>query len=210
MSYRPLWPLLLIGILLIAGGCAAQQAVHTRLDLSSPQAAALTYLRAIAAGDVQTAKAACIGNDDEKAAVEAMSLFITGLRAYDQAVMAKFHQDAVQIDAQLRQAITDLSDAPIQHIEQGIVNEGPDTASVEPAAGGMRLHARPPIYLRKEKNQWKVDLATTQQADRHFEPAVVQQYRAAGKALHLVADRVKIGRYQSLAQAQRDTDANTP
>ena len=83
-------------------------------------------------------------------------------------------------------------------------------AAVEPAVDGMRLQGRPPIYLRKEKEGWKVDLAATAQADRRFSAEVRQQYAAAGKALHRAADQVNAGHYKTLAEAQRDADAKMP
>jgi hypothetical protein len=195
---------------LAGGGCSSSHAPRTPLDLSGPKAAALTFLRAISAGDVRTAQSACIGSNEEKASVGAMSTLISGLRAYDQAISTHFGLEAVQSDTQLKQAIADLADTPIQHIESAIVKEGPLTASVEPAAGGIRLRARPPIYLRKQKEFWKVDLSQTSQADPRFGPDITKQYLAAGNALHRAASRINAGRYHSLAEAQRDTDAALP
>jgi len=211
MTQRPFIALGLALLLVFIGGCASHKpAPHVAADLTSPKAAALTFLRAISAGDVQTAKSACIGTEREKASVEALSTLITGLRAYDQAVNTRFGVEAAQTDAQLKQAISDLLDVSITHAENAMVHEGPQTATVEPAAGGVRLRARPAIYLRKDQNHWKVDLATTAQADKRFDPETSQQYAVAGNALHQAADKINAGRYKSLAEAQRDANANVP
>jgi len=159
---------------------------------------------------MNTAKSACIGTKQQWAVVEGLSTLITGLRAYDHAVTSRFGLEAVQTDTQLKQALADLSDTPIEHAENALVNQGPETASVEPAAGGIRLKARPPMYLRKEKLVWKVDLEATSQVDRRFSPATAEQYLAAGKALHEAARKVNGGRYKSLAEAQRDADGSLP
>jgi hypothetical protein len=207
---------LIIGIFLAlllapAGGCrSSNPAPQVASDLTTPKAAALTFLHAISAGDVKTAKSASIGNDQEKAAVEALATLVTGLRDYERAITKHFGGQAAQSSTQLRMAITDLIDVSIGHAENGIVNQGPETASVEPAVGGVRLRARSPIYLRKEKDRWKVDLATTSRADKRFDPAIAEQYLAAGKALHEAAKRVNAGRYKTFADAQRDADSIMP
>src|SRR5690348_16346927 len=82
---------LIIGVFLalllaLAGGCRSSNPdPQVASDLTTPKAAALTFLHAISAGDVKTAKSASIGNDQEKAAVEALTTLVTGLRAYEHA-----------------------------------------------------------------------------------------------------------------------------
>jgi hypothetical protein len=197
-------------LLAFAGGCTAAPPPRVASDLTTPKSAALTFLRAISAGDVETAKNACVGSEKEKSAVEALSTLITGLRAYDQAVTTHFGVEATQTDTQLKQAISDLSDVSIEHTRNALVNQGPQTATVEPAAGGIRLRARPPIYLRKETDVWKVDLTPTSQADHRFSAATAEQYATAGKALHKAARSINAGRYKSLSEAQRDADGGIP
>lgn len=198
--------------LVLATGCTASGPTPPQVasDLSTPRSAALTFLRATAAGDVRTAKAACIGTPQEKQWVDAMSSFLTGLRDFDDAVVSRFGQEAVQADVQLKQALLELSDDVIQHVEEANVHESEETASLEPAAAGMRLRNRPPIYLRKDKGGWKVDLAATTQTDRRFDPEVKAKYQSAGAALHDAARQVRAGRYKTLAEAQRDADGKFP
>jgi len=202
---------LLFLILCTAGpGCASGPKVQVASDLSTPKAASLTFLRAIAAGDVRTAKAACTGTPQEKKWVDAMSSFLTGLRSFDEAIVNRFGQEAVQADTQLKQALLELSDDVIQHVDDAIVHETGETASVEPAAAGVRLRNRPPIYLRNDKGAWKVDLAATAKGDKRFDPGVQEKYASAGDALHDAARRVRAGRYKTLTEAQRDADGRFP
>ena len=213
MNRPPIIGLALVLLLLHAGGCASQSSgPQVPSDLTNPKAATLTFLRAISAGDVHTAKSACIGTDEQKASVDALASLITGLRAYDQAITTHFGTEAAQIDAQLRQAVSDLWDVSIMHAENALVHENTQagTATVEPAYGGVRLRARPPMYLRKEKDLWKVDLGATSQLDKRFDPAIAGQYLTAGKALHEAARNVNAGRYKTLLDAQRDADSAVP
>ncbi|HEY8751689.1 MAG TPA: hypothetical protein VIM11_27160, partial [Tepidisphaeraceae bacterium] len=94
-------------LLAVGSGCSFSHGPTVPLDLSGPKPAAITFLHAISAGDLHTAQAACTGNKDEKAAVEALSTLITGLRNYDQAIAVRFGLEAVQADTQLKQAIAD-------------------------------------------------------------------------------------------------------
>src|ERR1700722_10455935 len=96
MSHGPVRHLIFIEFLLIMAGCGSRNVVHVASDVSNPKSAALTFLRAMSAGDIRTAKAACIGNKQELAAVESFSSFITGLRAYDQAITKKFYRESIQ------------------------------------------------------------------------------------------------------------------
>ena len=211
MVKRVIIVLWLAALLISGGGCVVgKNDPHVASDLTTPKAAALTFLRGISEGDVDTAQAACIGTEQQRASVGALSSLITGLRDYDRAITAKFGVEAIQTDVQLKQAISDLWEVSIQHTETAIVKEGPQTATVEPAVGNVRLQARPPIYLRKEKDHWKVDLGLTAQRDKRFSPDTAEQYAAAGKALHQAANSVRSGRYKTLAEAQRDADGALP
>ena len=199
--------LLFLLVLTLVVGCAEQPKPHVRSDLSNPKAAALTFLTAISAGDTETARKASVGGDDDHVSIDGLSSLITGLQSYDQAIVKRFGNEAVPTDVQLKQAILELVDDTIRHLASGIVLDQQEIAKIQPAEGKTPLTGRPPIYLRKDKGLWKVDLTATAQVDRRFDPAVARQYLAAGQALHAAARRINAGRYKTLAEAQRDTDA---
>ena len=56
------------------------------LKLDDPKTAALTFVRAIGAGDVSTAKAASLGTDRQKRWVVATASMVNGLRSFDVAL----------------------------------------------------------------------------------------------------------------------------
>ena len=192
-------------------GCASSDdAPRARVasDLSGPKPAALTFLRAIAAGDTRTAQDASVGTPEEKEWVVAMAALVRGLRHYDQAILGRFGTDAVPADVDLRQAIQSMTQDPISHIQDGIVNQSAESAVIYPAAFGIKLAARPPMMLRKGKSTWKVDLSAMSQEPGH-DPAVIRQYRAAAKALTDAARDVRAGRFRTLAEAQQSVGSNT-
>jgi hypothetical protein len=127
---------------------------------------------------------------------------INGLRRYDEALLSRYGQEAVPMDVDLKQALFTFTNEPLMRIEGGIEKEGSDTAEVDPAFKGMRLSAQSPIFLRKVKEIWKVDLTAMRNDPRH-DPNVIQQYLAAGKALAKAAANIRAGRYKTLQAAQR-------
>ena len=186
-------------------GCASPDDAPTARvtsDLSGPKPAALTFLRAIAAGDTRTAQQASVGTPEEKEWVVALAALVRGLRHYDQAILARFGTEAIPADVDLRQALQSMTQDPISRIQDGILSESAESAVIYPAALGIKLAAHPPMMLRKDKSTWKVDLSAMSQEPSH-DPAVIGQYRSAAKALNDAARRVRAGRYKSLAEAQQ-------
>jgi hypothetical protein len=195
--------LLLAPLLLSLGGCGAKAAPnHVATDLSKPLPALLTYLNAVAQGDVETAKSASVGTEADKQWIDAMAALIGGLRSYDQALVQRFGNQAVQTDDEIRQAISDFATQPIVRFQNGLVSEGPDTAKIQAAVGHIRLAAQPPMYMKREKDGWKVDL-TAMREDPRRNPAVVAQYLAAGQSLAKAAEAIREGRYRTFAEAQQ-------
>ena len=190
-------------------GCGTSGA-RVQADLSGPKPAALTFLKAIKQGDAQTAKNASIGNPQDKEWIDAMVALLKGLKAYDQALLARFGPKAGSVDVDLKQAIMTLAQDPVDRIDEGIVRQGEDTAEIDPAFRGMRLSVRPPIFLRLEKGLWKVDLPATAQQDPRFNPALVKRYLAAGKALHDAALLVSWGRYKTFDEAENAVGVPVP
>jgi len=196
---------------LVLPGCGANgPKSRVWADLSGPKPAALTFLRAIEQGDAQTAKNASLGTPQDKQFVDGMVALLDGLKAYDRALLSRFGPQAAAADVDLKQAILTLAQDPLARIEDGIVREGPDTAEIDPAFHGVRLTARPPIYLRKDKGLWRVDLPATARQDPRLDPVVARRYLAAGKALHDAARQIASGRYKTFAEAERAMDVQLP
>lgn len=169
----------------------------------------MTYLNAIAQCDVETAKAASFGTEADKRWIDAMAALIGGLRSYDRALVERFGQQAIPADVDIKQAITEFTTEPIVRFREGMVKGGGDTAEIDAAIGHVRLAAQPPVYMRKLKDGWKVDLTTTHQDPRH-DPAVVASYLAAGQALDKAAKAIRAGRYRTFAEAQQAVGDQIP
>jgi hypothetical protein len=203
--------LILWFLAIVPGGCNSHPPVRVAADLSGPKAAAVTFFRAVSVGDVRTARDASIGSAQDKQWIDAMSSMLTGLQSYDEAVLRRFGQQATQTDTQIRQALMQLVQDQIERLQDGLVKEGVDTAEVDPGwKSEVRLSARPPVILRKEKGLWKVDLAATAKVDPKFDPETIERYRTYGKALHNAAYQINAGRYKTLAEAELDSDAWAP
>lgn len=194
----------------VVNGCGTSGGGRVQSDLSGPKPAALTFLRAIEQGDAQTARNASVGSPQDKEWIDAMAALVKGLKAYDRALLARFGPQAASVDVDLKQAILTLAHDPVDRIDEGIVRQAENTAEIDPAFRGMRLSARPPIFLRLEKGLWKVDLPATAQQDPRFNSAIVRRYLAAGKALHDAALLVSWGRYKTFAEAENAIDVPVP
>jgi hypothetical protein len=191
-------------------GCSSHPQPRVAADLSGPKSAAVAFYTAVLAGDISTARNASIGSNTEKQWIDAMCGLLTGLRLYDEAIVKHFGNEAVQTDTQLKQAMLQLGQDQIDRLQDGVVHQGPEMAQVHPGWHGELLSARPPVILRKEKDVWKVDLAATAKIDPKFGPEAVDRYRVYGQALHDAAWRINAGRYQTLAEAEHETDRYAP
>lgn len=162
----------------------------------------MTYLNAIAQGNAAKARAASVGTEQDKRWIDAMTSLISGLRSYDEALMARFGRQALTTDIDLKQAVTELANEPIVRFQDGIVKESDTTAEIQAAVGHIRLAAVPPVYLKREKDGWKIDL-TAMARDPAHSPQQVEQYLAAGKALNSAARQIRAGRYRTFDEAQQ-------
>jgi hypothetical protein len=195
--------LLLAPLFLLLGGCGAKAAPSRAAeDLSKPLPALMTYLNAIAKCDSATAKSASVGTEADKRWIDAMTALIGGLRSYDQALVQRFGREAVQMDDEIRQAIAEFTTQPIVRFQDGLVSEGPDRAEIQAAIGHIRLAAQSPVYMKRQKDGWKVDLTVLRQDPRH-DPAVIAEYLAAGESLSRAAKSIRQGRYGTFADAQQ-------
>lgn len=202
--------LLMLLVLLEGAGCAHEPMPHVTIDLSTPKSAAVSYLRAMSAGDLDALKASTAGTDAQRKPAEAYAAMISGMRRYDKAIVTHFGNDAMRDDVELRQKLTELSDDRIERTQQGSVQETETQAMVSPGLNGMALKKRPPIMLVKDKGFWKVDLAQTAVRDTSLSPESRERNQAVGDALLKLARDIERGRYKTYEQMQRDADAGMP
>lgn len=184
-------------------GCASQPPrARTPVDLSTPKAAAATFLQAIAQGDARTARQASMGTEQQKQWIDAMVGFVDGLRSYDKALIKRFGREAIPTDVDIRQTLLTTAEEPARQVQDAIIDQTDDTARLLPAYKGIRLMAQPPMILRRQRGQWKIDLAATAQVDHHHDPEITKQYLTAGKALHETARQIAAGRFKTIDEAQ--------
>jgi hypothetical protein len=162
----------------------------------------MAFLNSVARCDVAAAKAESLGTDQDKQWIDGMASLVGGLREYDQALVSRFGRQAIPIDVDLKQAVTELVNQPMVRFQDGLVKEVEDRAEVDAALGHIRLAAQPPMYLRRDKVGWKVDLTLMRQDTLHS-PERVAQYLAAGKALKNAARDIRSGHYKTLDEAQQ-------
>ena len=196
--------------LVAAVGCAHEPMPHVGIDLSSPKSAAVSYLRAMSVGDLDSLKTATVGTDADRKPAVAYSAMVVGMRRYDQALVAHFGIDAIRDDVELKQKLMEMVEDRIERTQQGAVNETPEEAMVAPGLNGQALGKRPPIFLRKENGLWKVDLAETAHRDSTLSPESAQRNQAIGDALQRIAREINRGKYKSYEEMQRDADAGMP
>ena len=205
-------PLAVLVIPLLALGCASTPApkplAKTDISLSDPKAAALTFLKALKNADPDAAKAASVGTDPQKKWIDGYTALVEGMYRYDQALLARFGARAAQVDAQLKQALLLMGEAPIEGIEGATVREDErtGTAQIQPGLQGVRFASRPPMFVRKTgPKQWKVDLAA-EANDPKYDPAVADQYLQIARVMREMADEVKAGRFKSVDDAEAAMD----
>jgi hypothetical protein len=160
------------------------------------------FLNSVARCDVTAAKAESLGTGQDKQWIDGMAALVGGLRDYDQALLSRFGRQAIPIDVDLKQAVTELVNEPMVRFQDGLVKEAGDRAEVDAALGHIRLTAQPPMFLRRDKVGWKVDLTMMRQDTLHS-PERIEQYLAAGKALKNAARNVRSGHYKTLDEAQQ-------
>src|SRR5439155_17020236 len=115
-------------------------------DLSTPQAAAMTFVRAIESGDSATARRAAIAGGIEWDMVDAMADATAGMRALREAATRKFGADVQRvIDPH---TTIDLS-AKLKDAD--VVSDG-KSATITPKDGQNQ------IKLKRVEEGWKVDV----------------------------------------------------
>lgn len=189
-------------------GCATLDKPPARADLSSPKAAALTYLKAIQYEDVKMARAISIGTLEQKSWIDAYVAMLDGMRRYDTALTAKFGHIINQTHVDLQQNIREMADQPVELISAGSESGNDRQARIDPKRAGFLSHSQIPICLKKEKQGWMVDLAQTY---AHEVPAQemetisakFRQTRIYGQIFQKMALDVKAGQFRNTDEANK-------
>lgn len=189
----------------LCGGCAAP-APLPNVNLSTPDAAALAYLTAIQRGDARTAQALSLGTPEQEQWPLALATLVDGMRRFDNALYDRFGRIIEQVHTDMNDALHGLADEPVDVIRNGQESDDGKTARIDPKHQGFTSHFQPSIYLKRDKEGWKVLLRETYgegvPADRLPELSRnFGRYRQSGDAFKAVANEIRAGRYKTIDEA---------
>jgi hypothetical protein len=210
-SKQPGATVLLLSMLIVIASCMpefppAGKLVPLKLD--EPKDAALTFVRAIGAGDVETAKAASLGTDRQKRWAIDTANMVNGLRAFDDAMNIRFGLQAAGTHMNIVNALNSLTVDPEDAVTSADVKMHDDRRSAEIVAVS-RIYAVHMVYasrVRKDQQGWKVDLPAIlennpQFAKRNDSPDL-DKLAEIGSAMRNLAAKIKAGAYPTVDAAE--------
>ncbi len=187
-----------------------------RLKLDEPKDAALTFVRAIGMGDVETAKAASLGTDRQKRWAIDTADMVNGLLAFDHAMNARFGLAAVSVHMSIVNALTSLTVDPEDAVTAADVKMSDDRRSAEIVAVS-RIYATHMFYacrVRKDQQGWKVDLPRILQENPHFaqrnDSPDLDRLAQVGSAMRSLAANIKAGKYPTVDDAETAASQISP
>lgn len=167
-------------------------------DLSAPKAAAITFYRAMMAGDADLAKSAAVGNEEQMRAIDATCALSQGLQRLSEAVKEKFGQ----ADPGLANQAAGLS-VKLQGIEKMDVRlDGPDgdAATLTDPASKQTMQAR------KVRGEWRVAMDSMPGHERAGE--VTALAAAVARAAEQLAAEIKQDKHRSAEEARQAFQSN--
>lgn len=195
-------------LLLSLLACGCEEAPPPNVDLSSPKSTALVYLVALQHADARTARSVSIGTYEQKQWVDDLATLVDGMRKYNNALYTKFGRIVLQIHTDLEEGLRVLVDEPVALVRDGKVVSNDQEARIDLPHRGFTADAQLPVWLRHEKQVWKVDLVKTY-ADQ-IPPArlgeVTKTYhrmRRFGEVFQAVAGDVLAGRFRTVDEANQ-------
>jgi hypothetical protein len=179
-----------------------------RLKLDEPKDAALSFVRAIGMGDVETAKAASLGTDRQKRWAIDTADMVNGLRAFDDAMNARFGLAAASTHMSIVNALNSLTVDPEDAVTAADVKMNDDRRSAEIVAVS-KIYATHMFYacrVRKDQQGWKVDLPQILQENPGFakrnESPDLDRLAEVGSAMRSLAVRIRAGQYATVDDAE--------
>ncbi len=178
------------------------------LRLEEPKDAALTFVRAIGAGDVETAKAASLGTDRQKRWAIDTANMVNGLRAFDDAMNAHFGPDAASVHMNILNALNSLTVDPENAVTNAEVRMSDDQLSAKLVAASQ-IYATHMFYasrVRKDPAGWKVDLPAILANDPQFaaknDSPDLDRLAEIGSSMRKLAAQIKAGAYPTVEKAE--------
>lgn len=156
-------------------------------DTSTPKNTALTFAKAVMAGDMDTVHKTATGTDAQFAAVKTFSDVVAAMRRYEEAAMKKFGDEG-KLSREVNKDLAEEVDAAEEKIEG-------DTATLI----NKKNPAKRPMKLKKDAGGWKVDLSNMEKDEE------MARIKAMGQAeitvLDTVARGIEEGKYKTIKEA---------
>ena len=168
-------------------------------DLSSPKAAAMTFAKAVEAGDVQAAKAAAINEGENAQLIETLTEVAANVNKLRDAAKAKFGDGAAEQFVGNRKPLEEMS----KQLDKAEVKQDGDSATISSAdqPGSTKL--------KKIGSDWKVDLAASLK-DSPQSAQIFQQLpflKAIGVAMGETAGEISADKYKTVDEAKQAMQA---
>jgi hypothetical protein len=159
-------------------------------DLSTPKAAAMTFAKALEAGDAATAKASAVGDAQTQDLVGALAEVAAQNAKLREAATAKFGAEA-SAKISRKMSSEDLS----KQLDASEIKEDGDTATIT-----SKETPGNPLTLKKVDGQWKVDMLSGAAG-----PQLAQQLpmiKSFGGVMSELATEITDGKYKNVDEAQ--------
>jgi hypothetical protein len=174
---------------LVFAFCGCGKKKPSAFDLSTPQAAAMTFVRAIEAGDADTARRAAIAGGIEWDMVDALAHATTGMRKLRASATRRFGETETKRVIDPRSPL-DLS----QRLKDADVASDGNVATITPKDG------QNPLKLKNVDGEWKVDVGALTRGQDITRAAPL--FHAVGVAATEAAAELDAGKYQSVRELQ--------
>lgn len=175
----------------LIGSMAPICAAAGKPDLSTPKSAALAFVRAMEADDMDTFKGVTIGNADDYRAFEPLLAMVGAAKRMERAARTKFGKAG-------RVIVRDSPAVELEvHIQESDVKVNDSTAVLRHKADG----GGDPLTLRQSGDVWKVDLTAI--PNRSGMEAAVPGMTKMREALEEFTGEIKAGKFKTAEEAEQ-------
>ena len=177
--------------LVVAAALTISGAARADADVSTPKKAAVSFAKAVSAGDTTAMKALSIGTDAEFALVKSLSDVVASTRKLEEAAAKKFGEEGKLPKEMSMDLVTDL--------ETGEEKIAGDHATL---ITKNKPEDQFPMTLKKEGEGWKVELSNL--AKDPMAAAMAQMIPTMVKGMDIVTKNINDGKYKTAAEAFTD------
>lgn len=158
-------------------------------DLSSPKSAAMSFAKALEAGDAATAKASAVATEEEGKFIDVMAGMMSGMLKLKAASIAKFGDAGKDIAGS-------SDDVEIsKQIETAEVKEEGDVATLI-----TKKDEGKPLQLKKVGGEWKVDISSMTQGEDVSK--AMPLFKAMSEAMTELTKEITDGKYADVDGAK--------